>query len=138
MTDKQRLEAYVRDCADLFGLPHWEITLDDESADDGNIAQIQLLRVAFRAYLRVAADFAERGVDEIRETIVHELVHLHFANALYVVEDDFKKNPAIAKATAEAITEAYVRQHEIAVDSIARAIACDFPLIQLPKQKRHR
>lgn len=114
MTDyrKQRFQGYVRELADTLKLKDWEIKIKDGGAREGAIASIYMPYGQKKASLYFSEEFLEETLEEQRQIIIHELVHLHFENAMFLG----KKRKGFDKAM------------EIAIDEISTAIATYFPL----------
>jgi hypothetical protein len=118
---RQRWFPYVRDLADKLGLRDSKIAIDDDGpfgADD--TAAIHCVEGRRIGHIRLSDDFLGAKPVEQRQTVVHELLHLHVDAAWRI---------AIG-AMPEPVHLAYRLMAEHGVDAIATAIA---PLLPLPK-----
>ena len=109
---------YVREVANRMELRDWWLFLSHEPANEGCNAQIQCVRARKSATIRIAPDFHLWSREDQRQTIVHELVHCHFApffNVVYRI---------LPKKARELFEEAV----EYAVDPLADVIAKGMPL----------
>jgi hypothetical protein len=130
------LAAYVTRLRDDLLLGHWRIELEhlppkptepdqDVELIDG---QIESLREGYTAKLRVHANFRQGTPDDQRETIIHELLHLHF-DQLFSDMTDLIEGFA-AKQAFEACDVLNRRNYERMTAAVAAAISPKFPLIE--------
>lgn len=70
------------------------------------------------ADLRFPKNFHKQGANEIRSTIVHELLHCHFA-PLVNAADNYKRAFKLTKKTAEVHDLMFTQNMEYCVDAIA-------------------
>lgn len=125
LTEKQRdyLLEYMRLLAERMNLGEWIISLLDEHSEVGAFASIVALKGRKVAQVRVAHDFETLSQDVQCHTIVHELMHLHFANAAHVIELDLTEHPHLTNGEADYIYSGFLRQLEYGIDESARIIA---------------
>ncbi len=128
MTDSLRrsLEAYIHHLAALLRLADWRIRLATEPAADGQNAQAYQPFDARRTYIRVRDGWLDMEPEEQRDTIVHELLHLHLAEMSGMINDD--TGELLDKAAYHILHEQYRLAEERAVDTLAGAIAPLLPL----------
>jgi hypothetical protein len=77
---RRALHRYVERVRNALYLKHWRIDLPDEYPDDSPdevLAQIDPCDGRYVATIRFGPGFWERDPETARETIVHELLHLH-------------------------------------------------------------
>lgn len=115
---RRLIEDYVYEMAELYGLQDWEINLSEELPSSESLASIFPTEGRKIATLRICPEFETYTKDRQREIIVHELTHLHWGQTWNYCQ----------KAMSADQYEAFINMAEYAVDGIARAIACDFPL----------
>jgi hypothetical protein len=125
MTDVQ-LARYVRMIADLFGLREWELLISDQRCDDDTLADTETIYGQRIARFRFNAKWQEWAVEDLRSTIVHELLHVHTEPTSELLAD--VAGASMDEKTAAALTAALSYSLERAVDQIAVAIAPYFPL----------
>ncbi len=92
------LSDYVRSCADALGLRDWLIVVDRTPCDDGSNAQSYLVYGRKLARLSFCRDFRDHKPEHQRQTVVHELIHCHFAAVDNMAEHDLE--PQIGNAAA--------------------------------------
>ena len=74
------LSAYVREAADLLGLRDWDVRVLRAVAETGaHRAEITLHRQKDEAVITLSEAWFGRTAQERRQTIVHELLHMHTA-----------------------------------------------------------
>jgi hypothetical protein len=120
MTDprKDSFGPYVRSLADLMGLRDWKVTIGDGGARDDSAASVWLQGGVKNARIHLSEEFLGYDADRQRQTLVHELVHAHFAASDGMLMDWLD----------DARYKGYVRIFEYAVDGIAEEWAKFLPL----------
>jgi hypothetical protein len=140
--DRKEFERYVRYIADQMGLRDWTLKIDIGPCDAKHTegfewgASCSPVPGRKQATLKFASErFTEDTRDELRQTVVHELVHCHFYGVWDTVRQDALN--LIAEQDAYDVLIAGVRRHmEYGVDAVADAIAPRMPLIAWPKGAR--
>jgi hypothetical protein len=138
---RREFERYVRYIADRMELRDWTIRVDHDSCDakhtEGFQWQAKCSPVPGRKFAILTFDpscFTDLNRHELRQTVVHELVHCHFYGLWDTVRQD--SLDLIAEQDAYDVLIAGVRRHlEYGVDAVADAIAPRMPLIKWPKEK---
>ena len=124
---RDELVRYVRVVADVFGLRDWEIVVSDEFTDDDDTLADTATTYGQRvARLRFNEHWQSWTPEELRSTVVHELLHVHTESISEVLGDIV--GATMDEKAAAATTAAVSYQLERAVDQIAVAIAPYFPL----------
>ncbi len=138
--DRRELGRYVRAIADEMGLRDWTLKVDitkkikrAAKTPDGQEWGATCRPVPGRKFatLTFATDRRDDDLDELRQTVVHELVHCHF----YGVWDTIRRdtvNLIDAQETYDTLIRSIERQMEYGVDAVADAIAPRMPLIEWP------
>lgn len=123
------LEPYVRQLADMMGLPHWRIVLQDGWPTEEGASHTADMCV-FRNDNYFMADLYIRvepaTPEDLRYGIAHEMVHLltrDYDQAVYSVQDH------VSPATWSVLADRMLHEMEQAVDAIAAAWA---PMLPLP------
>jgi len=112
------LSAYVRRLANEMGLGGWKVNIASGVTDSNTAyAETTIWDERFQGDILLNRDWHPTSKEELREIVVHELVHLHLADldhALYAMETLLGK-PAYAVAV-----DRYRTDREKAVQQIAR------------------
>jgi len=120
------LARYVRVVADLFGLRDWEIVLAHNHCDEDTLAETECTYGQRHAVLRFNEKWAEWKPEDLRATVVHELLHVH-TELLSELVSDIAQGVLNEQAATVASTSLSYSLERI-VDQIAVAIAPFFPL----------
>lgn len=126
------LVAYVASLAHDLLLDHWTIKLLPEKHGQDVIAQTFVASQGRFAEVSLHPSLFDEEHDEgdVRQTIIHELLHLHVENLF----DDMlgMLESALPAAAFEPLKRRQIWQMERAVDGLADAIAKHYPLIEWP------
>jgi hypothetical protein len=109
------------------GLRDWLIEVHASPCEDDALAAVTPTYGRKIAQVEVCADFFHRPPEEQRHALIHELIHVHFANQNFAVNSAYERFGAEAKQVAH---DAYRLAHESGVDGLTDAIAPHFPLWQ--------
>lgn len=125
--DHKIVAEYTRKLADMMELCDWTIELSKDPAP--NDAYGHMLETYGRklAVISVCKDFRELNAGIQRHTIIHELVHCHFASHTSMVLNDLEDT--LGKTTDQVFWNGFKRQVEYAVDALASALEKHLPLI---------
>lgn len=116
-TRRQRWLPYVRRIADLIALKDWRIEIaEDEPSQSYAIANVEPIQGRRFATIRLSNGFFDDKPPSQRDTIIHELIHCHFAIYVHAVEKKTKDDSVLHMLM------------EHAVDSIAQGMSCHLPL----------
>jgi hypothetical protein len=129
--DRKALGEYIRWVANEMELRDWTIVLDADPADDGLIGHCICVNGQREARIAVASNFREHPPEEQRETIVHELLHVHHEGCWRMVQTDLAE--PMGKIGYYVFCDSYRRAMEYAIDGTAKALAKHLPLIDWPK-----
>jgi hypothetical protein len=133
----------IRDLARSLNLGDWQIEIDPDPADPECAAHIYRWPEKIGATISIAGDgndqgpLWERSPEEIRLSILHELLHLHHIIATDLIEKEIDRvygDGAYGRRILEPIHEAI----EIGTDALARAICAAFPLPPSPSEGSER
>lgn len=116
-------QPYVRSLADSIGLKDWKIQISEAPPPNSDSAEASTWTAygQRRAEIYLSDRFLGSSSEEQRDTVVHELLHLHFAPMDGIVTDVVEAGPY----------KAYSRLFEYGIDAVAVAIA---PRFLLPSQ----
>lgn len=116
--DRDRWTGYLRDLADRMGLRDWRVHVLEQVTDEEHDAQVFCVRGRKIANLRLSPRFGELAPERQRLTLVHELVHCHFAAMDELVMGRWDGHEY----------DAYLIPFEYGVDAIAHVLAPHLPL----------
>lgn len=121
------LLAYVENLKLLNGLSQWIIEIDwTEPADEGADAMIDSTEGRYIAVMWLRKDFAKLERSEIRRILLHEVMHLHFAQLRHTVRSSAEV--VLNKDAAEMMKNSAHLAEEYAVDSMSAALAELMPM----------
>ena len=122
------LVLYVRVVADVFGLRDWEIIVSTEHCEEDTLADTETTYGQRLARLRFNEKWQDWSPEDLRSTVVHELIHVHTEPTSELLAD--VAAVVLDEKVASAMMSAVSYSLERAVDQIAVAIAPYFPLPQ--------
>lgn len=116
---------YTRQIAVSMGLGGWTIEQSADPASDGCFAEIEPTYGQRHAKLALCPNWDDLPPEEQRDTIVHELLHVHLASLTQLAFDIVQElDPAAAKVAQAALNLA----EEYVVDAMAGAWSPYMPL----------
>lgn len=125
---KQRLASlrpYLGETATALGLTQWTVTLVDDPPDDENMAECRTRRYQWEAQIRLSDDAISASREDLRITIVHELLHLWTAGMHDLI---LRLESPLGTAAYWGWEIGFSRAHEFCVDGLSRSLAKFFPL----------
>ena len=126
---QKKVARYVWKLRSEMWLDRWSIDIlvtEYPGEDSGNKASIQPVNAQYRAELEVATGVAEAGGEDLRHTVVHELLHLWHRDSSDVFRLALPK--ALGDSAYTLLWESYRQTVELMVDGMARAWAETLPL----------
>lgn len=132
--DRAALTTYVRTLADALGLKDWKITIEKEPSDDDCDASIQGVYGRRIGMLWIHRDFRTFSSDRQRQTLIHELLHLHFEPMRHHVENLLEASTAVSPEMFDLVESVLSTGAEYGIDTLAEAIAPKYPPIRWPKK----
>lgn len=126
---KNALERYISEVQQIMNLGQWKIELSDVPSEEDALAEIEVSENLWQAKIRVAHGFFKEKQDEQRDTIVHELIHVHTAGIERARDRMEKTLGDLAWPIFQASMENEV---ERAVDALAKVVSQSVPLPELP------
>ena len=121
------LTRYVRVMSDLFGLRDWEIVVAANFCDEDTLAETECTYGQRHAVLRFNEKWSEWKREDLRSTVVHELLHVHTEQLSELVGDIGRD--VLQEQAASVLSTSLSYSLERIVDQIAVAIAPFFPLL---------
>lgn len=125
-----RVQRYARKLAALMGLAGWTIEVSLTDAGDGNMAEVDCVYGQRIARIALSEQWASYSAESERDTLVHELVHVLFAQYSQLANDLLtaaSESAGVVGGAALGCVEEWV------VDNIALAWA---PSLPLPGEKK--
>lgn len=122
---RRSLAKYVASIAAEFGLRDWTFDFPNGPCSDHALAEVDCTYGRKRAAIRFSTDWMGLSPEEQRHVVVHELIHVHFAQANQAARDGFE---ALGRDAGKIANDAYSVGHEYGVDGLADAIDSHFPL----------
>jgi hypothetical protein len=126
------LKTYVREIQVRLGRGETDIRIGEHHSDEGTYAQVNPHEQAAEAEIRFSPDFYSDTPQGQRNTVVHEVLHLHFVGVDDVVHAWVDK---LAPVDYAMLKRMMVRQEERIVDFMARIIS---PFMPLPPKRKKR
>lgn len=114
---------YFATLAPKMRLAHWHLDIpDDEPEDGGAWADVTCYGFKHGAMIRISEAILEESPENQRNTAVHELVHLFFA----------QHDTLIRSRLHAADKESWESSMEYAIDALTRVISAFMPLPEAP------
>lgn len=118
--------AYIRTLANALLLADWEIAFDRSAADYGTWAQVTVCDVENHARVYVWwPEFFHRSLAEQRQSLIHELLHLHLDRPQRIMTHLSEHND---DGVSQFARDAHRKEIEICVQRLARILAPHLPL----------
>jgi hypothetical protein len=128
--DRKALAKYVRWVANEMELRDWELTVEF-ATDPDYLGHCVCSKSQHHASISVADNFRDHSAEEQRETIVHELLHIHLEVPWRMVQTDLAE--PLGKVSYYIFCDSYRRALEYAIDGMSKALAKHLPLIDWPE-----
>jgi len=124
--DREALQVYIRQMADLMGLKDWTVKLNDDPPENPNHAACIDTRYGRKlANISVPVDWVNEPPERFRATICHELIHC-FLNPFRDSIDNVQS--LVGELVYRPLYNTLTDQIEYATDGIATAWAEKLPL----------
>ena len=120
------LTGYVRQLAAFMGLGQFHVTVKTgETETEDAFAENVVWEERYRGDITISQNWKSPSRDELREVLVHELLHLHFADLDHAF---YATKPLIGRPAYEVAVARYRGDREKTVQQIARFWAPHLPL----------
>lgn len=130
------LRPYIADLAARMGLAHWRMCITDDLPDDRtHAAEHAITHKTNEATIRIGDATLAFTADELREVLVHELLHCHFR---LLKEAWWDLDHLVGKPVYEVLSSRFYDGEEFAVDAISRFLAPFLPLPPPPPRQQGR
>lgn len=131
--EQQAVLRYVGVIQDRMRLNDWTIRINfEEPAGENAYASITFTDKRKQASIRFCSDFRTLTAQQIRHTVVHELLHVHMQQTWKFL--DFQASSWMTQASYDAWNGSASVMFEYTVDGIADGWAVDMPLIEWPEE----
>lgn len=131
--DRKALLAYLRWMANEIELRDWTVVLEHDPCDRGATGHARCITGQREVRISVCAGFRDLAPGEQRETIVHELIHVHTEVCWRMVHTDLSE--PLGKIAYYVFCDSYRRAMEYEVDALSKALAKHMPFIEWPEAK---
>jgi len=131
---------YVNKLRKILKLTDWNIVVLAEPCASDALGEIDVVFGQQFAKMQLSINFRKQKPEDLRSTIVHELLHCHFApitEAAQEILDPIKEDPGGTKIIRSTLNGLEYQQERV-IDNIAEAISIFLPLPEIPKQRKIR
>lgn len=118
-------QGYIDTLKPIMRLNDWRITLDGEPCNDDADASTWMSKDYQSATMYLSATFDEQSVHDQRDTIAHELIHIHLTHMSQFADQIADQLGAQASGLAKEMSKHFL---ERATDELARVISPFLPL----------
>jgi hypothetical protein len=128
---------YVNRLKNMMGLSHWTILMQSKPSSPDALGETEVVHGQHLAKMYLHKDFRKDKPEDIRATIVHELLHCHMAvieeavNEMLKPDSDDQKGKAIHKM----VTSLIDYECERVIDALAESMGKWMPLPDMPKNR---
>ena len=129
---KRAFLKYLAGAQQTFGLQNWEITLNEQHANEDSNAEIEVSDNLYSAKLYLSPEFWTSKPQVQREIIAHELLHIMFSGFERAVGS---LEETVGSAAWGPFYKFYDTEVERAADAVSRVAALAIPLPEFPKGK---
>ncbi len=127
------LRAYVEMVAGKLHLRDWAFGIAREGAGPEHAAYVSRRFGQREATVWFSSDFRSRDPGEQRDTVVHEVMHVHLDPMMQVIRNDLRESRCLTPREYDLLHATMMREVEEANDRICRAFAEFLPLIEWPE-----
>lgn len=128
---------YVNKLKNMMGLSNWTIIMQTKPSSADALGETEVIHGQHLAKMYLHKDFRKDTPEDIRATIVHELLHCHMAVIEEAVHEVLKPDPDDAKAKAihKMVISLIEYENERIIDSLAESMGKWMPVPDMPKQR---
>lgn len=131
------IQRYANKLKNMMGLSHWTIHMSPKPCNVDALGETEVIHAQNLATIYLHKDFRKDKPEDIRATMVHELLHCHMSHISEVVheilkpEEDDQKGKVIHKATISVLDY----EIERVIDAISESLGKWMPAPDMPKPK---
>jgi hypothetical protein len=128
---------YVNKLKNMMGLSNWTIMMQTKPSSADALGETEVIHGQHLAKMYLHKDFRKDSPEDIRATIVHELLHCHMAVIEEAVHEVLKPDPDDAKAKAihKMVISLIEYENERIIDSLAESMGKWMPVPDMPKPR---
>lgn len=128
---------YVNKLKNMMGLSNWTIMMQTKPSSADALGETEVIHGQHLAKMYLHKDFRKDTPEDIRATIVHELLHCHMAVIEEAVHEVLKPDPDDAKAKAihKMVISLIEYENERIIDSLAESMGKWMPVPDMPKPR---
>lgn len=126
--EAQILADFVAEIIGKMGLSRWKVLVMDEPAPEDSLATITLNPQRYIAELKIGYGWPELSLEEKREVLLHETLHLWHYRLNHIVED---LEDSLSDKVMKLVWKRYTREVEYMVDQISIFLTEDKDLAEL-------
>lgn len=132
------VQRYVNKLKSMTGLSNWNIIVSPKPADPGSLGETEVVYGQNLAKMYLHKDFRKDSPEEIRDTIVHELMHCHMEPMIEIMSDVLKPeaDDPKSKAVHKAAMAVLAYESERIVDAISESLGKWLPTPDMPKPRK--
>ena len=133
----QWVQRYVNKLKNMTGLANWTITVSAQPSSPGSLAETEVVYAQNLAIIQFHKDFRKDTPEDFRATVVHELLHCHFAPMAEVVSDMLQPEPddPKSKGVHKSVMAVIEYETERVIDGISESIGKWLPTPDMPKHR---
>jgi hypothetical protein len=131
---------YVISMKKMLHLSDWTIIMQNEPCSSNCLAETDVIPGQHLAKMYLSKTYTKDTPENLRATIIHELLHCHLAPISELSEEILK--PLADELGGSRVIKSAINgieyETERSIDAISEAIAPHFPLPNMPKKKKAR
>lgn len=128
---------YVNKLKNMMGLSHWTILMQTKPCSPDALGETEVIHGQHLAKMYLHKDFRKDKPEDLRATIVHELLHCHMAVIEEAVNEMLKPDPDDPKSKAihKMVTSLIDYECERIIDGLAESMGKWMPTPDMPKPR---
>lgn len=134
---EQWVQRYVNKLKNMTGLSNWTIKVSAQPSSAGSLAETEVVYAQNLAVIQFHKDFRKDSPEDFRATVVHELLHCHFAPMSEVISDILQPEPDDPKSKGihKSVIAVIEYETERVIDGISESIGKWLPTPDMPKHR---
>ena len=134
------IQRYANKLKNMMGLSNWTIMMQAKPSSADALGETEVIHGQHLAKMYLHKDFRKDTPEDIRATIVHELLHCHLAVLEEAVHEVLKpdSDDAKAKAVHKMVISLIEYENERIIDSLAESMGKWMPVPDMPKPRAQK